>query len=176
MSVPGGGPGPVGHPATRGIMEPNESTCRICGGRVRAFFDFGRQPLSDHFPTEEEVDQEFFFRLAAGMCAECTMVQLLEEVPRDRMFRYDYPYRSSGSEYMREHFRDTARRLIETELGGPDPFCVEIGSNDGVMLRTVRDAGISTWAWSPPAHSPRCPGRRGCRCGPRSSRRPPRVR
>ncbi|MEI5034643.1 class I SAM-dependent methyltransferase [Streptomyces sp. S1A(2023)] len=123
-------------------MEPNESTCRICGGRVRAFFDFGRQPLSDHFPTEEEVDQEFFFRLAAGMCAECTMVQLLEEVPRDRMFRYDYPYRSSGSEYMREHFRDTARRLIETELSGPDPFCVEIGSNDGVMLRTVRDAGI----------------------------------
>ncbi|MEU7467738.1 class I SAM-dependent methyltransferase [Streptomyces sp. NPDC044984] len=123
-------------------MEPNESTCRICGGRVREFFDFGRQPLSDHFPAEEELDDEFFFRLAVGMCATCTMVQLLEEVPRDRMFRYDYPYHSSGSERMREHFAATARRLIDTELTGQDPFCVEIGSNDGVMLRTVRDAGI----------------------------------
>ncbi|MGH3982286.1 MAG: methyltransferase domain-containing protein [Pseudonocardiaceae bacterium] len=116
--------------------------CRICGGDVREFFDFGRQPLSDTFPTEEELEHEFFFRLAVGVCESCTMVQLLEEVPRDRMFHHAYPYRSSGSSRMREHFARTARTLLDTELAGTDPFCVEIGCNDGIMLGVIKDAGV----------------------------------
>jgi methylation protein EvaC len=69
-------------------------------------------------------------------------VQLMEEVPRERMFHRDYPYHSSGSSVMREHFEDTARLLLATEATGPDPFVVEIGCNDGVMLATVGAAGV----------------------------------
>ncbi|MEV0143970.1 MULTISPECIES: class I SAM-dependent methyltransferase [unclassified Nonomuraea] len=116
--------------------------CRICGGQVRKFFDFGRQPLSDDFRAEEDVAGAYYFQLAVGVCASCSMVQLLEEVPRERMFNYDYPYHSSGSHRMREHFAQTARDLLAAELTGPDPFCVEIGSNDGVMLGVVKDAGV----------------------------------
>ncbi|MDA0638174.1 class I SAM-dependent methyltransferase [Nonomuraea sp. MCN248] len=118
------------------------SKCRICAGEVRKFFDFGTQPLSDAFLTEREKDQAFHFRLAVGLCTGCTMVQLLEEVPRERMFHHDYPYHSSGSRHMREHFAQTAHDLLATELTGPDPFCVEIGSNDGVMLGVIKDAGV----------------------------------
>ncbi|MFF7812425.1 methyltransferase domain-containing protein [Streptomyces sp. NPDC007945] len=118
------------------------STCRICEGPVKEFLDLGRQPLSDAFPEPGGTEGEFFFRLAVGLCASCTMVQLVEEVPREKMFREDYPYHSSGSSVMRAHFEATARRFLETELTGPDPFVVEIGCNDGVMLRTVSDAGV----------------------------------
>ena len=116
--------------------------CRICDGDVVEFFDFGRQPISDAFLEPGHVDDEFFFRLAIGICRFCTMVQLLEEVPRDRMFHQDYPYRSSESTFMRKHFEQVARRFLETELTGQDSFVVEIGSNDGVMLRTVSEAGV----------------------------------
>lgn len=116
--------------------------CRICGSDVHEFFDFGRQPLSDTFPTEEELEHEFFFRLAVGVCESCTMVQLLEEVPRDRMFHHAYPYRSSGSARMREHFARTAHTLLDTELTKTNAFCVEIGSNDGTMLGVIKDAGV----------------------------------
>jgi methylation protein EvaC len=116
--------------------------CRICGGAVREFFDFGRQPLSDTFPTEEELEHEFFFRLAIGVCESCTMVQLLEEIPRDLMFHHSYPYRSANSARMREHFARTAHTLLDTELTGKNPFCVEIGSNDGIMLNVIKDAGV----------------------------------
>ncbi|MFF5502549.1 methyltransferase domain-containing protein [Streptomyces roseolus] len=118
------------------------STCRICEGPVKEFLDLGRQPLSDAFPEPGGTEGEFFFRLAVGLCASCTMVQLVEEVPREKMFREDYPYHSSGSSVMRAHFEATARRFLESELTGPDPFVVEIGCNDGVMLRTVSDAGV----------------------------------
>ncbi|NRQ31679.1 class I SAM-dependent methyltransferase [Nonomuraea sp. NN258] len=116
--------------------------CRVCGGDLRQFVDFGRQPLSDAFRLPDASEEEFFFRLAAGACGTCSMVQLMEEVPRDRMFHADYPYLSSGSSVMRAHFAAVARRFLATELTGADPFIVELGCNDGVMLGTVAAAGI----------------------------------
>ncbi|WP_425563988.1 methyltransferase domain-containing protein [Nonomuraea longicatena] len=116
---------------------------------MRAFLDLGRQPLSDAFPREGETDGEFFYRLVVGACADCSMVQLLEEVPRERMFREDYPYYSSGSSVMREHFAETAKDLVYTELTGGDPFIVELGCNDGIMLETVRAAGIRHLGFEP---------------------------
>lgn len=116
--------------------------CRVCGGTVRPFFDFGRQPLSDAFLNPSEAEDEFFFRLAVGTCESCSMTQLLDEVARDRMFHDAYPYHSSGSVHMRRHFEQTAARLLRERLTGPDPFLVEIGCNDGVMLRSISKAGV----------------------------------
>ncbi|CAM4011844.1 class I SAM-dependent methyltransferase [Kibdelosporangium persicum] len=116
--------------------------CRVCAGPVEEFLDLGRQPLSDAFRDPADREPEFFFRLAVGRCAQCTMVQLVEEVPRESMFHQDYPYHSSGSAVMREHFQRLAGRLLAGELSGPDPFVVEIGCNDGIMLRTIGQAGV----------------------------------
>jgi methylation protein EvaC len=118
------------------------STCRLCGGEVRQCLDFGRQPVSNAFLRPSELAKESFYRLAVGLCGSCSMVQQLEEVDRDRMFRTDYPFRSSSSSAMRVHFEKIATRLLETELAGPDAFMVEIGSNDGVTLKVVSDAGV----------------------------------
>jgi len=120
----------------------NESSCRVCAGVVREFLDFGRQPLSDAFLSSDRIADEFFYRLAVGVCGDCAMVQLMEEVPRERMFREDYPYQSRGSAGMRAHFRGVAMNFLVEELGGPDPFIVELGCNDGVMLRTLAEAGV----------------------------------
>jgi len=129
----------------------NRSVCRVCEGIVHEFLDLGRQPLSDAFPRAGETAGEFFYRLAVGNCASCTMVQLLEDVPRERMFHENYPYYSSGSSVMRAHFAQTAQDLIEAELTGGDPFIVEIGCNDGIMLNTVRKAGIRHLGFEPSA-------------------------
>ncbi|MEU3168906.1 class I SAM-dependent methyltransferase [Streptosporangium sp. NPDC006930] len=125
------------------------STCRVCDGDVVEFLDLGRQPLSDHFRSGPGLPGEFFYRLAVGVCEDCTMVQLVEEVPREKMFHEDYPYYSSGSSVMQKHFEDTARRFLKTELTGPDPFIVEIGSNDGVLLRTIHEAGVRHLGFEP---------------------------
>ncbi|MFF2184758.1 methyltransferase domain-containing protein [Streptomyces sp. NPDC058155] len=118
------------------------SKCRICGGEVREFFDFGRQPISDAFIRPSAIGTEHFYRLVVGFCTSCTMVQQFEEVSRDRMFPTDYPYRSSGSAVMREHFEQIAERYLKTELTGPDPFYVEVGCNDGIMLGVIQAAGV----------------------------------
>ncbi|GAA3795815.1 class I SAM-dependent methyltransferase [Sphaerisporangium flaviroseum] len=104
--------------------------------------DLGRHPRGNGFLLPEEVENEFFFHLTVGMCDACTMVQLQSEVPQEIRYHDAYPYHASGSAVHRRHFEQNARHFLDTELTGPDPFIVEIGSNDGVMLATIAQAGV----------------------------------
>lgn len=126
---------------TPGAPRPH-GTCRICASALTTFLDLGSQPLSDAFRAPADTSAEFFYNLAVGRCSSCTMVQLVQEVDRARMFHADYPYYSSGSQAMRRHFEQVARSFLATELTGADPFAVEIGCNDGAMLRTIGAAGV----------------------------------
>lgn len=119
-----------------------ERSCRVCGGVLHQVLDLGRQPVSNAFVPPEKAAQVPFFRLAVGLCASCTMVQQLDEVPPDRMYRADYPYRASGSALIRAHGENVARHIIQMCPGGEDRFVVEIGSNDGVMLKALSQNGI----------------------------------
>ncbi len=121
---------------------PAMNQCRICRGSLYQFLDLGQQPLSDAFRDPADESPEFTYPLTVGACTDCGMVQLMQEVPRERMFHRDYPFRTATSMFMRRHFENLAHRLLRTELTGDDPFLVEIGCNDGTMLRTVAAAGI----------------------------------
>ncbi|QKV75094.1 class I SAM-dependent methyltransferase [Amycolatopsis sp. Hca4] len=116
--------------------------CRVCGGHVAEFVDLGDQPTANGFLLPHEVENEFRFRLAVGACEACTMVQLMEEVPQELRYHAGYRYQASGSAGHRNHFRADAEWFLANELTGPDPFIVEIGCNDGVMLSTIAEAGI----------------------------------
>jgi methylation protein EvaC len=63
--------------------------------------------------------------------------------------RMDYPFLSSSSSRMSRHFLGVADELIRTALTGSDPFLVEIGSNDGTMLRAAREAGVRHLGFEP---------------------------
>jgi methylation protein EvaC len=117
-------------------------TCRLCGGALHEFIDFGRQPMANAFLRPSQFADEFFYRLAGAMCDSCTMVQLIDEVPNERMFHKEYPYRSSGSTVMKAHFESVASRFVARELQGPGKFIVEIGSNDGIMLNVIAKNGL----------------------------------
>ncbi|HEU5108585.1 MAG TPA: methyltransferase domain-containing protein, partial [Micromonosporaceae bacterium] len=116
--------------------------CRVCGQELREFMDLGRQPLANGFLRPEDVADEYFFHLVVGACQACTMVQLTEEVPRHLRYHSAYPYHTSGTVGMRTHFENDARLFLKTELTGPDPFFVEIGCNDGALLRLLAESGV----------------------------------
>lgn len=119
-----------------------EQSCRLCKGAVREVLDLGPQPVSNAFVPPEKAAEVPFFRLAIGLCSSCTMVQQLDEVPPHQMFHAEYPYRASGSSLIRRHGEDVARWIMQNCPGGQDGFVVEIGSNDGVMLKALSEAGI----------------------------------
>jgi methylation protein EvaC len=121
--------------------------CLICKNSIEPFLDFGRMPIANGFLALEDFKEEFFFNLRVGFCAHCAMVQLTEQVDRERMFHDHYAFYSSTSHSMAKHFAQfaqTARGILKDKV---DPFVVEMGSNDGIMLRhfaneEVRHLGI----------------------------------
>jgi methylation protein EvaC len=92
-------------------------------------------PIANGFLTPAEFANEYFFELAVAFCPKCFMVQLSQLVDRERMFHEHYAFFSSTSTRMATHFQEFAARVKTNYLRGADPFVVEIGSNDGIMLR-----------------------------------------
>lgn len=137
--------------------------CRICDAPLESFLEFGPMPLADRFLDPDETAAEYFYDLAVGICQSCSMVQLLEAPDPGLIFGADYPYRTSGSAGMRAHFATTAQRLRAAELRSSDPFLVEIGSNDGAMLRVMAEAGVRHLGVEPAAAAAAVSAERGVR-------------
>jgi SAM-dependent methyltransferase len=118
--------------------------CRICHGEdLEPFLDLGPQPLANGLISPSTLSRGWYeprYPLVLAQCTRCTLVQLTYVVPGEVLFR-DYFYFSSVSKAMSEHFalyaEEVARRFVPD--GG---LVVEIGSNDGVLLRSLLDRPV----------------------------------
>ncbi len=123
--------------------------CRLCGrDGLELVLELPSTPLANEFPSAPSKGQEIFpLRLLA--CGDCGHVQLPVVVDPERLFR-DYVYVSGTSPAFIDHFRrytETLLPLLEARRKGAEaPLVVEVGSNDGTMLRffkpTYRVLGI----------------------------------
>ena len=116
--------------------------CRVCATRIAPFMTFGRMPLANAFLTDAQLASEYFFELAPAFCSQCGTFQLMEQPAPERMFHAQYPFFSSSSLRMQAHFKAFAEMVASRALAGRrDAFVVELGSNDGTLLRHFKDAG-----------------------------------
>jgi methylation protein EvaC len=116
--------------------------CLICKAPVNPFLSFGQMPIANGFLGREEFNKELFFNLEVGHCPKCHMVQLTDLVDPSILFHENYAYFSSISTRMTQHFKEFADDVQNRFLTVRDPFVVEIGSNDGIMLQNFLQAGI----------------------------------
>ncbi|HEU5213344.1 MAG TPA: class I SAM-dependent methyltransferase [Gaiellaceae bacterium] len=115
-------------------------SCRSCGGgRLEVFLSLGDLPLADAL-LRDSTEPEARFPLDIAFCPDCALVQILEEVPPQRLFVDNYLYFSSFSDALLEHARVHAAGLVNGL--GPESLVVEVGSNDGYLLRHVAAAGV----------------------------------
>lgn len=123
---------------------PARTDCRSCQSRaLRTFLALGDTPLADALVTPDAVGQpEPRFPLDVAFCPECTLVQVLEEVPPEQLFVDNYLYFSSFSDALVAHGKRHAEGLIAARGLDGDSLVVEIASNDGYLLRQFAQAGI----------------------------------
>jgi methylation protein EvaC len=125
--------------------------CLICRQPLEPFLSFGRMPIANGFLTEAQFAEEPFFNLSVAFCSNCKMTQLTDLVDPGKMFHENYAFFSSTSTRMADHFREFADGVKSSFLG-PDPFVVEIGSNDGILLRHFAEAGVRHLGVEPSAN------------------------
>ncbi|MDD5131486.1 MAG: class I SAM-dependent methyltransferase [bacterium] len=121
--------------------------CRICKSPIEPFISYGKMPIANGFLTPDQFGQEYFFEMRVAFCHKCGMVQLIDQPEREKMFNENYAFFSGTSKSMAIHFKEFAEHVLADYVKGPDPFIVEIGSNDGIMLQNfaakkIRHLGI----------------------------------
>jgi len=126
--------------------------CLICHTEYQPFMSFGKMPLANGFLAPTQFANEYFFELKVGFCPTCGMMQLAEQPDREKMFHETYAFFSSTSVRMAAHFKEFAELVKAQYLTAPAPFVVEIGSNDGIMLRHFARAGIRHLGIEPSAN------------------------
>jgi methylation protein EvaC len=99
-------------------------------------------PLGNGFLLPEQFDREYHFNMKVAFCAACGMVQLVEQPDRERMFHDQYAFFSGTSVYMARHFEAFAKHVMRDYLPRENPFVVEMGSNDGIMLQHFFRGGM----------------------------------
>ena len=137
--------------------------CRACGARgpLAPILSLGRTPLANALLTAERLaEPEPTYPLDLVFCPACSLVQITETVPPERLFR-DYPYFSSFSDTMVLSAKELIERLVAERKLGSRSLVIEIASNDGYLLQHYRDLGVPVLGIEPAANITRVAEARG---------------
>ncbi len=105
--------------------------------------DLGSAPPSNAYLTEDDLCRpEIWYPLRVFVCEECWLVQTEDYAEADQLFSHDYAYFSSTSSSWLRHASEYAEMAIRKLQLNRDSFVVEIGSNDGYLLKEFLKAGI----------------------------------
>ena len=124
--------------------------CRSCAGeKLIEILSLGSTPLANSLLTFEQLDEaEAKYPLELVFCPDCTLVQITETVPPEKLFR-EYFYFSSFSDTVLEHARELAKRVVESRHLNGNSLVIEVASNDGYLLQNYKRAGIAVLGIEP---------------------------
>lgn len=113
------------------------TSCRLCGGPLGTVLRLADTPPANELlaaPAPQDT-----FPLVLAQCASCEHLQLQTVVDPSRMFS-EYSYVSGTSPVFRAHLEKLAESLANNLV--PGDLVVEIGSNDGTLLRSLDGTGV----------------------------------
>lgn len=117
--------------------------CRSCVcTELIPVLDLGTTPLANSLLRENEINQkEDRFPLNLVFCPQCSLVQITETVPKEKLFR-EYLYFSSFADTALENAKSLVNRLIEKWQLNEKSMVVEIASNDGYLLKNYIEKNV----------------------------------
>jgi SAM-dependent methyltransferase len=125
--------------------------CQICeGGSLQPVLFLGYIPPVNTMPEIGSVAVEQpAYPLEMMRCAECGHVQIGLEVSPEVLFPYSYPYLSGTTRILRENFADLFAESRAMLGLNPGDFVVDIGSNDGTLLKNFVAGGCKVLGIEP---------------------------
>lgn len=121
----------------------HRNDCRLCGAtNLELVLPILPSAIGDAFVSKEQLAEvQDLYPLDTYLCLECGHLQNLDVVDPEILFR-NYTYRTSASMGLVEHFQKYAQAVVsglDIPLGS---LVVEIGSNDGSLLKAYKACGM----------------------------------
>ncbi len=121
----------------------HKDACRLCESkRLELVLPLLPSAIGDAFVGPDRLDEpQGTYPLATYLCLDCGHLQNLDVVNPEILFR-DYTYRTSVSLGLVEHFRQYAATVVNRIGLAEGALVVEIGSNDGSLLKAFKSHGL----------------------------------
>lgn len=118
------------------------TACRVCGSDgATPVIDLGATPLANALvPVDAAFREDPRFPLATIRCTDCGLMRLTVVIDHEALFTH-YLYATSASRPMVAHF-DRYAADIADRFALRDRLVVEVGSNDGMLLRSFKQRGV----------------------------------
>ena len=129
------------------------NTCRGCdGNELDLFFSLAPTPIGDAYITADKLNvSQPSYPIDLYMCCRCGLAQLTDVIDPDVLYG-DYIYVTSSSTGLSEHFQGYADSVTNRCKLAPGSLVVDLGSNDGTLLRCFQKRGMTVVGVEPASH------------------------
>lgn len=124
------------------------STCRACdSANMFIALDFEKFPIVNEFLFDKNNESELF-DTTMMICKDCGLGQIIEELPRERIFNY-YTFKSSINKMSNDEAKKYVDMMISNGSVKFGDWVLEIASNDGYLLKHFKNRGINVLGVDP---------------------------
>jgi SAM-dependent methyltransferase len=129
------------------------SDCRGCGSRdLELILCLKPSPIGDSYVTAERVNEpQPSYPIDLYMCRDCGLAQIIDVIDPKVLYG-EYIYVTESSPGLAEHFRAYADHVIGRCGPSPGSLVVDLGSNDGMLLRRFQERGMRVLGVEPASH------------------------
>lgn len=131
-----------GLPARPRDRAPRPVVCQICRGETIPGLDLGHQPVSDLILSQAQLNEpETSYPMRLYHCVQCGLTQLGFIVDPKIVYRH-FPFVSGTTSTATRHLQSLPKQLVEMMGLTRKAFAVDIGSNDGTLLKGYLPSGV----------------------------------
>ena len=118
--------------------------CQVCDSKnLEMVLRYGNQPITQVYLTPQQLNQpEITYPLNLVYCKRCGLLQLDYIVKPEIVFPKNYPYRTGLTNMLIRNFRELAEKVIPEYNLKPSDLVIDIGSNDGTLLKGFKEKGM----------------------------------
>lgn len=116
--------------------------CRLCEStQVKKVVNLNPVPLAEKYTSSPiEAKNAATYPIDIYMCRQCGHVQILDVIHANNLWE-NYTYHSGQTQGIIDHFKEVSEKIISSYHPKSGSLVIDIGSNDGTLLRFFKNAG-----------------------------------
>jgi hypothetical protein len=124
--------------------------CRLCKSiNINCQLSLNPTPPADSYVEKKNIDQtQTLIPLDLYLCDDCGHTQLGHVIDAEEVY-LNYIYETDSTLGLGEHFKLCADDIVNNFKPVPGGLVVDIGSNDGILLKYFKDLGMKTLGIDP---------------------------
>jgi len=124
--------------------------CRLCKSlRLKKVYEFKKNPIGDDYQKTRSKTK--LYDLILNKCKACKFVQLSNVIDPKKVYG-EYLYVTNTSFGLKEHFYRLVDKLVSKKIIKKSSRVLEIGSNDGTLLKYIKKKCEFAAGVDPAAH------------------------